>query len=503
MRFNEFIMPKQTLQNVFAKTGTNKFLKQQTSQEIRTPHWEMREAMALIETTPEISAGLNQMTKFIIGNNIEASSSDERSSDFLNKWINQRKGINAEVEKLVFLGIGLGNAFMERVYTIDSNGKKVLDNFFIHPDSSRIYINSQCTDENNNYWLYEVPREAISWREWSPNIYHINYMHGSYYVRHTIYGVGVPKSHFQHLKLGWSRDGWYGRGLINPAIDNLKILKETLNNIEKIVKHRALGTKIITPSSEDMEIFEDDVEIIEQKLLNKRPEDHLVLNKALKIESLSNLNEYDTMTAEIEYLRKSSGSSLVPNYMTPWVDSTYHNASEAKIPFQLQLDYYESIFVDFLNETIIKELRKVYPWLAEDLSFKFGSVCLESFETKAQSAPQLWQSGVITFNEFRKSMGYDTVENGDIWAWEMESKADTLLGDVGKSGGKSQAKPMTAKISEQYYTVPSFKKPRTRVCTNCESYMPKKRYCKKHNWPVEGGDGCVDFKRRLTNEDEN
>ena len=503
MRFEEFIASRRFVSPIFSKTGTNKFIKQQTSQEIRVPHWEMREALQLIETTPEIAAGLGQITRFIIGNEITATSEDKMSQEFLQKWVKQRKSFSNEVEKLVFLGTAIGNAYMERVYITDSNGKKYLDNVFINPDSSRVYINSQSKDDNEDFWLFEVPREAISWRQWSPNMYQINYMYGSYYVRNTIYAVPVPKNHFQHCKIGWSRDGWYGRGLLNAGIDNLKILKEMLNNIEKIVKYRAMNTKIITPASEDMEIVEDDVEAIEQKLLIKKPEDHLVFNKKLDIQPLSNIGEYDTMKEEIEYLRKSGSASLVPNYMTPWIDTTYHNAAESKIPFQLQLDYLKKNFIDFLNEVIITELRKQYTFLAEDLSFAFGNVNLESFETKATYAPQLWSAGAITFNELRKTMGYDTVENGDLFAWEMESKADTMLSQAGgmKRGSKEPPKPMSSSsepqepFTEQHWQIPfKQRKPRSRICERCEHYSARKKFCKLNQWPVEPKDGCNRFK---------
>ena len=98
-----------------------------------------------------------------------------------------------------------------------------------------------------------------------------------------------------------------------------------------------------------------------------------------------------------------------------------NTSQEAKIPFELEIKSIQSDIIQFLNKTIIDELRKVYPWIAKDATFDFGHVDLETNEEKANYAITLYQNNLITLNEMRKMIGFDSIEGGDKFLRDIES----------------------------------------------------------------------------------
>jgi hypothetical protein len=169
---------------------------------------------------------------------------------------------------------------------------------------------------------------------------------------------------------------------------------------------------------------------------------------------------------------------------------TYHNAGESKIGFKLNLANIKERLVDFFNSVIIDELRKSITWLADDLTIQFGRIELESFETRLQNASNMYSQGVITFNEYREIAELPTVENGDVYNWQVGSLQDQ----------NSQAQLFNKVNKEKFYNIPTKEqKPRTRICNNCKHFDIEKRWCKLNSFPVEATDGC----NRFEHNDEN
>jgi len=480
-----------------SKLGAYKFPRNIFQLDERTPHWEMREVLEIIETRPQVNSGLKQIARFIIGDKIEVDSEDKNTINYMNNWLKKRS-VKSKIFDLTFIAIGLGNSFIEPLYRMKGD-KLIFDNFNILPDPSRVYINlSNSMNEKEDYWIFEIPIETKFLDGKQPQYYKMNYVKGSALFKQSVYGIGYSKNHLCHLKIGWSRDGYYGRGFLSSTIDDNNILREILKNIALIARYRALNTKLITPAIEGEELIEDDVEEIEQKLLNKRDEDHLVLNKKLQVDSLSNTNEYDTMNNEIDFLRRDINSGLVPNFITPWDnDVNRATAGESKIPFMLELDSLREEIVEFLNKSILDKLRAQGEPIAEDASFKFGIVDMESYDTRLSNGLMLYQNGVISFNEFREMIDLETLNGGDKFNWEM-TDADGNSMFIGKKPQQLNPK-ISAKLKEEYYHLPQRKKPRTKVCGNCVHYKPLKRFCGLNSWPVEASDGCNRFEKK---EDE-
>jgi hypothetical protein len=418
MNFREILATRPV--NFLSKLGALKFGTGIFKEYDRTPHFEMEKSIDMYSYRPMIQSGINQIVKFIIGNRIKITSSDKRTADFLDKWLDQRKLIKNSITNFITMVMVAGNGYMQPSYRKMTNGIPLLDTVDNVEDPSRVYLNVDARSEDE-YWLYRVPTELKTYlyrgSTRSPKFYKVNYVVGSQLFRSQIWAIPIHKKEIWHLPLGWSRDGLYGRGFLASAIDDEDVMREIIKNYAVMARYRALGKKIISLGSDERPSGPDDVDKMKLDFQTLQDEEHLITNIPFKSEPLVYVGENDPMDAQVDFLRRDVSSGLVPNFLTPWNSEVNRaTAGEVKIPFQLELDYIEEQVISFLNDHILVMLNKSYPWLADDASFQFGHVDLESKEEKMQYARDMYNENVITLNEYRMAAGYDPVEGGNIWA---------------------------------------------------------------------------------------
>lgn len=395
--------------------GTSRFRISLDKENIKTPHFRMDRVLQMIEDRPNVANGLKQIIRFLL-TDITFKGDDKRSVHFLNEWIKQRTQIKDEIFSFAYIWAGCGTGYIEPTYRKTQDGKKILDNIFNVPDPSVIYLNLFAKDESE-YWLLRVPFDVRSFDGQNARYYPITYVRGSYIYRDFIWAIPYPKSKYFQKTLGWSRDGFYGTGLLSSAIDNADIEMEILKNWALIAKFRAMGKKIIGLYNENNEpVDPTELEKIKDQFMGLEEEDSLVINRKFVAEDLAFTGQDNSMDAQIEYLRKDTGSSLVPNYMTAFSqDSAMATASEAKIPFSLELKSLQHDLVNFFNKVIIDELRKTYTWLDESCTIDFGFPELYSRNEQFMMVGQLFNNRLATINEFRISAGLPAVKGGDKW----------------------------------------------------------------------------------------
>jgi SPP1 gp7 family putative phage head morphogenesis protein len=411
---------------VISNLGALKFSTSVFRDQTRYPHWEMDKTLQLYELRPQVNSGINEFVSFIIGENVVATSEDEKSQSFLQTWLEQRPLLKREMRNIITTAVVTGNGYAEPTYNQTQNGTPVIDNLFSINDSSRIFINLDHGATLEDYWIYEVPIEIkvfpFGGQPFKPKFWRVNYVRGSILFQKMVYGIPVHRDKIRHLKFGWSRDGLYGRSFLASCIDDGEILLEILKNLAIISRSRALNLKLLTVGTEEDKATPDDIVRLEQQFKERREEEHIILNKPVKELNLSHQGQYDTMNETVEYLRKDIGSGLVPNFLTPWNSEVNRaTAGEVKIPFQLRLDDFREEILKFFNEMIVESLKQAYPWLAKDLKLSFTPVDLTSTEEKMNYANQMFTNNAITLNEYRMAAGYDRVVGGDRWAYQLPS----------------------------------------------------------------------------------
>jgi len=401
------------------------------SGEVKTPHYEMKKATDAFLYRPQINSGIRQMALFLTGSDIRVDSADKKTREFISKWLEQRKDTMGKMRDFVISSLVTGNAYLEQSFTARADASLVIDDFYNVNDSSRVYRNLTAQDDEE-YWVYELPTEIKSqpWRTitgeiktFKPKFYYINYvMSSSTIFRKSVYGIPVHKDKLKHFKWGWSQDMIYGRSFLMSVIDDVEILHEIIKNWSTISRYRALNTKIITIGDENNRASLEDINKLEADFAGRKPHEHLILNKPHSISALANVGEYDDMSAPIDWLRKDVSSGLVPNYLTPWnSDVNRATSEEVRLVFSMQIKEMQDDIINWMNHNIIGQLRKSYPWLAEDAHFVFEEIDMTPANEKLQHGQQLWGNNIITLNEYRIMAGLQAIKDGDKFLKDIQA----------------------------------------------------------------------------------
>ncbi len=452
MNLREFFYGQRTASNL----GTARFRLTLDKENVKTPNYVMSKALDILETRPSMISGLKQHVRFLV-NDIGFTSQDQDSVKFMTEWYDMRKNLHEDIFNLAFLGIGIGTAYFEPTWNKMANGDKVLDNVFNVPDPSIIYRNLNAASDDE-YWLMEVPMEVRVIDGKTPQFIPVYYIKGAVYWRRMVWCVKYPKEKFIQFKFGWSRVGFYGWGLLSSAVDNEDVSEEILKNWALQAKYKALGKKIIgfyNPNSEP--VSPQELDDIKKEFSTLEEEDSLLTNKKIDQTDLSFVGQTDVMEQQMNFLRRDSGSALVPNYMTAFSqDSSMATAAESKIPFGLELHGEQEQLIKFLNSAILDPLKEAYPFLADDLSFTLGRPDLYSREQSFTTVSTLYNYNAATLNELRLSAGLEPVENGDKW-----------MSDIPNALHDGKMKPLNDPKQEKTFTE-KFKKDK-----NYKSFMEK------------------------------
>lgn len=410
--FKELFTPKQFVTRLGALRFGKGLFDTETS---RTPHEEMDKAITAYLTRPQVNSGIDQIALFLIGNDVGITSADPRTKDFLTKWLQQRPDHKKNLHTFAISALVTGNAYFEFTFRTMTDGSYVLDAFFPITDSARVYRNL-VSDDSEDWWIYEVPTELKTYPfsdlagelvQMRPKFWFINYVLASSTVfRRSVYGIPIHKEKIRHFKWGWSRDMIYGRSFLASVIDDTEIVNEIVKNWSIISRYRALNAKIISIGDEVNPASPEDINILRQDLEQRRDSEHIVINKPHKIDTLSNVGEYDDMSEPVDWLRRDITSGLVPNYLTPWnADVNRATSEEVRVVFEYRLKALRDDIINFLNQEIIGELRKRYPFIAQDASFVFGDIEFETKSEKMNMGFSLYDRGVIDVNELRALAG--------------------------------------------------------------------------------------------------
>ena len=410
---------------------------------VRTPHDEMKQAYRMMNNRPLVNSAMSQFTRFVIGTGIcFKSPTSESSQEFANKWIEQRTHLRRDTFNGGKLGVGLGNCFFEVCMEQGANGQPWFDNVYVIDDPSRVYENINRTSDEE-YWIYEVPTELKYFNHrgtnYKPRYFKINYVAGSHIGRKVVYGIPLHKDKLKHFKFGLSKDGIYGRGFLASALDDDEVVNQIINSTAKIAKYKSIGTKLVSFFSEEGDVRPEDIEKFEENMESRRYEDLILTNKKHQITPLSHVGEYDSMLSELDFFRKEIQSGIVPSFLTPWGgDTKFTNAGEIKIPFQLEISSVQQEYIDFLNELITKPLIAQHG-LAEDLTIHLEVVDLETKSEKMVYMLPLFLNNSITLNELRKVAGFELVEEGDKFLYQLPIQMQQQFGmpQGGMSGDAS------------------------------------------------------------------
>ena len=419
--------------------GAFSFAFNEVEERSETPHWEMKECLDMFEDIPMINSGVDQLVTFIFGKGIRITSGNKDTEKYLSEWMNQRKEFDAETKKFISRTIVTGNGYLETPLVGHMSGRKIIDNAFNVDDPSRVFLNLDAIDDPekiDEYWIYQVPLRTGTYQGRTPNYFKFTYYAGDVTYLNQIYGVPIHKDELRHLKFGVSRDGIYGRSFLGSVIDDADALKRIIRNFSLIAQYKAIGRKIISIGSEAMPADIDDIKKLELDLDQTGTVENLIVNKPIQMQDMSFTGQYDSMSNELDFLRKSISSGIIPNFLTPWNSEVNRATSEdVKVMFQLQLESLRKRFSQFLKYELFVPISQA-AGKSTEFEVEFLAVDLYSLEKKMSQGLQLYQNNVVTLNELRERfLNMNTVPNED----KVKAQIDI---DKGFPGTKAQEIPI-------------------------------------------------------------
>lgn len=375
----------------------------------RTPHYEINESMKMYEDIPIVNSALNQLTLFLIPNiDIHISSEDPKTVKFLEDWHMKRTGIIEEYKNILLTNLMCGNGYAERFFAETTDGKPVLDNVFSVNDASRIYVNPDSIDGSDAF-VFELPIGIKSFKYMgkiqTPGFHNVQYIKNYTYMIKRVYGIVIPDFKMKPYATGWSRDNLYGRSMLISAVDASNVYKEILSSWDTIARTRQMDHKLLT-----IDNVENGVNIDQKKLdalgeqLENTDKSYTLFNVPLKFiqQDINVSGKYDLMEGVMDMLRRTIMMSLLPQHLTPWSDSATTQGSESAMPpFLGRLKSKQNEFIKYLNTIVIGELRKTYPFIAEDASFVFDEPKVMSTDYYVRQMTDLVNSGIITTQQAR------------------------------------------------------------------------------------------------------
>lgn len=449
-----------------ANVGVSRFKMTLDKESAKTPHFVMRKVEDMIENRNSLKQGLRQLTLFVMPD-LHFESSDEKTSVFANEWLDLRFQLEKEIFDWIFLTLGGGNGYFEPQYIKHKNGNRVIDMLYNVSNPSMVYrnLNAKSDDE---YWVMKYPYEVINLNGKKLKFYQISYVYGSYTWQDTVWGQAIHKDELFNYKFMWSSSPFYGSGLLSSAVDNEDIAEEILKNWALIAKYRSLSKKIIGFYNEDGESVDpSELDRIQEQFDMMEEEDSLLVNKKFVSEDLAFTGADNLMGQEMEFLRKDSGASLTPNYMTAFSqDSSFATASEAKVPFSLSIDSIQKQIENYLNNIITKNLKETYSFLDDDLRLSLGQADLYSRNETFNNMQMMYNMRACTFNELRVAAGLTPVEGGDIWGAEPpldNIRTDKQVQITEKFNKKKALREKYNKFLKEHLIVPKVRKSKTVV----------------------------------------
>ena len=415
----------------FVPTSMLRFGVDVFGKKLLTPHEEMADCVRLFETEPIVNSGITQMKQFIMGNEIAIESKDSKTQTFFEKWIDQRVDwLDNEIGNFVQTGLITGNMAMD----VDRDERNCITRFRNVNDTSRIFKNidefGRMYDEKK-YCFYEVtPTSGI------PNAEYFQYSYLGYRnigIR-RIFGVPIPKKNIVLGQMGWSRMPIYGRSFLASALEDATILRQIKMAFAVIAKYKAVPRKIVSFGAKDDNVSPEELVELQAQMQDTERGDNMAVNKPVNIQDMSFAGQDVNLDPALQYVWKSTISGLAPAYLVGFAtDTNRATSAEIKVPFGLRIEEMRKVMINVLNRNILQDYFKAYPWLSRDATFKFGEVSMDSTEQKIEQDGAGWERGTVSFNEYRKAMGKQSTEGGDIYKWQL----DMRVGQIAKASATS------------------------------------------------------------------
>jgi SPP1 gp7 family putative phage head morphogenesis protein len=396
-----------------------------------------------------VRAALNQVAKFITGNEIKVVSEDERTAEFLQKYLDDR-GFEYQQLDCILKTLITGNGYMEIDYSLETG---LPDRFYSIADPSRIYINFDKYGNPKSDQEAYLQRVDPIYNEPDARWYELSYHIGYSYHKIRIKAIPVPWMKLVHFKLNQSINGVYGRSDLASIINDTEMLEEMERALAMIAKYRAVPKKIISFGDKDFPTNAEEIDSLAAYLENLAMEENAIVNKPYKMEDLSFSGKEINLDYALRHTKRKIIAGIAPEFLVGLTEDVNRaTAKEQLVAFIMSVMSDRKVFTSQIERFILKPVIEKYG-LAKDAHIEFGKLDFEDVGSKANRISQMWTTNQITLNEARKELDMSEVEGGNIYygQWQAKLAQQTQVGQPTDTVKAPTKKPI--------YQTPSIKTP--------------------------------------------
>lgn len=443
---SQYASSNEWMRDLLAHGGlSQQFLSDIYSDEILTPHNEMKECVDMYHTNSFIVTGVEALRDILLGREISFVSTDDETQEYFEKW-----AIDSDffryLPEAVENYVKVGNGYME---PLPGERSGLPRKWLPVPRACYIWCVREIHDhaemvkgvtrtkkvERTHYWE-EVPnyyrnddaqRVNVSYDRWGTRMYSIRAVDLGYNLLHLKWGVG-------HVPM-------YGRSPLASSVSDGKVLREIERAMAVIARYKAIPRKVVTvnppPNSVQSTVSLD--RIIQYWNGMSDLESPIFKNVDINIQDLSYAGQEPQFQALVDYLKSKITSTLIPSYYIHGDVTRYAVALEQKNEFNLvcesrrkdigsPIDDFLQWYVEKFNSTPddLRMSSEMGLELSGDVHIEFGEFDFPTRRELVSEATLQWNSGGMTLNEYREALGLDPVEGdfGDAFKYELTSTPD-------------------------------------------------------------------------------
>jgi len=373
------------------------------------PHKEMQQNWEAYMYNSLVNAALNQLARFIFGNELQIKSDDENTSIFLRKYLDQRD-FDDQLNDAILKTLICGNGYLE----IDFDANTLIpDKFYSVADPSRMYVNfdkyGNPRDDDEAFLQRVDPIYNESDARWYELSYHIGYS----YHKIRIKAIPINMEKIVHFKINKSINDVYGRANITSSLNDNEALQEIEKAIAMIVKYKAVPKKLIQYGDAENPTSPEEMDDLQDYLDNLEMEENAIINKPFAMQDLSYAGKEVNMDYMIKHMRKKIIAGTAPEFLLGMGDEVNRaTAHEQLVAFIMSVDSDRKSFTNLIEQRILKPIIKHYN-LDPNTWVEFGELDFESLAEKTTRVSTLWTNNLINLNEARELVGKDMIDGGD------------------------------------------------------------------------------------------
>lgn len=396
-QFRDFAVGGMSLRN-------SEFIEDIYSEEVLTPHEEMRAGFRMMHNDPDVASAIGTRTDTIIGDRLSVETDDDDTKEYFEEEVmpKLRRPLRNAIRDMSMTG----NGYIE---VLRGKNTGVPMDFEEMQRPHKVYIDFE--DGTFNIDKYVIQQRGLD----SGESFDVRYYNGR---RKTVRGFPMDKENIVHLREGSGVIPKYGRSDFLSAVDSYKIRRELLRSQAVISRQKSIPRKLIsvnagdTPEGVDVPNSGSSTKKrkqIEAKISSMGDyENPVFYNTEIDVKDF----DYDPQVGENQEVLRQLGKQVtaaMPDFITNPEGTNRATSKEEKQQFHLSMQSVRGNIKDAVNP-VLKEIAENNGY-ATDVSLKFGDYDFPTREEKLENAAQLFQDNVITRNEARDMIDMESVED--------------------------------------------------------------------------------------------